>query len=220
MASLIKTMWSEVKEPVDRKIMWFGLFGIFLQVFTFALRPETSILSLISGLLGVYAVVLTSQRKLSAYIPAFLQLGTYMILAWRQRFYGELGENIFYFITMIFGLFIWSRNYNNTTGEVKSRNLGKNNIILGIFTALGIGLLWMILRGTDDTQPFMDSITTIPAFVAQILMILRYREQWIYWIIIDLASIVMWWRAGDFCMVAQFVFWTMNCILGWKLWRD
>ena len=217
--NIINTLKEENRQ-LNLKYSLFIFIGIVLQIIGFFASEGNSILSLISGCFGVIAVVYTSLKKLSAYIPAFIQLGTYMILAWRERFYGELGENIFYLITMIAGVFIWIKGYDKTNNIVKSRSLKSKNISLLLFTLVGIIILWFILSKTNDSQPLMDSITTVPAFVDQILMILRYREQWIYWIIIDIASIVMWWKAGDFCMVAQFVFWTLNCLLGWKLWRD
>ena len=65
----------------------------------------------------------------------------------------------------------------------------------------------------------MDSITTVPAFIAQILLTLRYREQWIYWLIIDVGSIVMWGIAGDYIMMTQFIFWTINCFYGFYKWK-
>ena len=84
---------------------------------------------------------------------------------------------------------------------------------------VGISSLYLYLLMTNDTQPFMDSITTVPAIIAQILMILAYKEQWYFWLIIDLASIYMWAIAGDWCMVAQFIFWSINCIYGLYNWK-
>ena len=34
----------------------------------------------------------------------------------------------------------------------------------------------------------VTAITTIPAIIAQIFMIMAYREQWYFWLIIDIAS--------------------------------
>lgn len=48
---------------------------------------------------------------------------------------------------------------------------------------------------------------------------LRYREQWIFWIIIDVVSIFMWMFADNWIMVIQFIFWTMNCIYGYRKWK-
>ena len=49
--------------------------------------------------------------------------------------------------------------------------------ILG--TIVGILVLWIILRGTNDAQPLVEAITTVAAFGAQVRMMTRVREDWI-----------------------------------------
>lgn len=195
----------------------FSILGVLLQVFAF-FYTEASILSLISGVTGIFAVVLCAERKLTFWIFAWIQLITYIILAWNQKLWGEVGENIFYDITMIGGMFIWNKYKEND--KVKSRSLSNNYFeLIKIGCAIGILILWYCLKCTNDTQPFMDSISTVPAIIAQILMITAYREQWYFWLIIDIASIYMWAIAGDWCMASQFIFWTMNCLYGLRKWN-
>ena len=193
--------------------------GILIQVITACISGDT-ILSVISGVAGVLSVVLCSQKKFSFYIFAWLQLITYVFLALEQRLYGELIEYAFYAITMAYGMFIWLRHYDNESSSVKARKLSpKTNLSISILTGVAILIVANILSRTDDTQPYLDSMSTVPAFIAQILMILRYREQWYYWLVIDVASIVMWANADNWCMVAQFVFWTINCAYGIDKWQ-
>lgn len=198
----------------------FLLIGIVLQFIVYYITNDTMI-SLISGVTGIISVVLCSQRKISFYFFGFIQLFTYMYLAWQQRFYGELVENIFYIITMIIGIITWLKNYNNDEQIVESKRL--TNIQLSII--ISIMILLCILFGyymnnyTDNTQPYMDAFSTIPAFIAQTLLMLRYREQWIFWIIIDIVSIFMWGFAGNWIMVIQFIFWTLNCLYGYIKWK-
>lgn len=195
---------------------WFIVLGLGLQVFTYLITGE-SWLSLFSGCAGVLSVVLCSNKKLSSYLFGFLQLGSYTILAWNEFLYGEVMENIFYAVTMILGIVLWKKNYSES--EVKTRKLSKLQWFL-YTTACFLGVIWLAryLGTTNDKQPILDSITTIPAIFAQIFMILRYREQWIFWLIIDLATILLWYRSGNWCMVSQYVFWSINCIYGWILW--
>lgn len=200
------------------KFNWFLISGIILEVIVWILTPGSSIISGVSGVSGIIAVVLCSQKKLSQYFFSFLQLFTYSWLAYCERLYGELLENLFYFITMLFGVWYWSKGYKD---EILPKELSlKFNLGVFIFTVLGILGLWIFLRSTDDTQPFLDSVTTVPAFVAQVLLMTKYRENWIYWLIIDIFSIFMWTEAGNYCMVAQFIFWSINCIYGWVLWNS
>lgn len=196
----------------------FATLGVLIQVFAFIYTGATW-LSLISGVTGIIAVVLCAERKMSFWIFAWIQLITYVILAIGQQLWGEVGENIFYAITMIVGMFIWNKNKEGD--QVKAKQLTKNKFeLIKIGCVLGIIALWCVLKQTNDTQPFMDSITTVPAIIAQIFMILAYREQWYFWLIIDAASIYMWAVAGNWCMVAQFVFWTANCLYGLKNWKN
>lgn len=193
--------------------------GILLQIISFIIT-NGSWLSLVSGTTGIIAVVWCAERKLSFYWFAWIQLISYVILAYQQNLWGEVGENIFYAITMIVGMFIWeARNDNN---KVIPKHLSKDYFwMLNIGCASTIIILWQILnKFTNDTQPFVDSVTTVPAVIAQILMILAYKEQWYFWLIIDVFSIYMWAVAGDWNMVMQFIFWTSNCIYGIKKWED
>jgi nicotinamide mononucleotide transporter len=77
---------------------------------------------------------------------------------------------------------------------------------------------WALKQYTDDPQPYLDAFTTVPALVAQILMVLAYREQWYIWIMVDVLAVVMWLRAENYCMATQYVFWCANCIYGYLKW--
>ena len=189
--------------------------GLLIQVVTYFFA-DSSFLSLISGVCGVISVVLCSQKKIHFYTFGFIQLFTYVYLCWEQKLYAEIAENAFYFITMLYGIYEWNNHLSSDRVETKS--LGINRYIVAGVTICACGGLWSILHNTNDSQPFMDSVTTVPAFVAQILMIMRYKDSWYYWLTIDLGSIVMWGIAGDWCMVAQFVFWSVNCIYGLRKW--
>ena len=77
---------------------------------------------------------------------------------------------------------------------------------------------WLLQRCTDDPQPYLDAFTTVPAIVAQILMVLAFREQWYIWMLVDVLALIMWLRAGNYCMAAQYFFWCANCVYGYVQW--
>lgn len=204
---LIKTLFSNA----------FIAVGIAIQVIVYILT-DSSLLSLVSGTLGIFAVVYCSERKMKQFFFAFGQMFTYVYIAYCEKLYGEVAINIFYFILTCIALYTWIHN-SDDSGFVESRSLTlKSNMILAFSVGLTFLAVWKVLCLTDDTQPMMDSLTTVPAIAAQMLYMLRYREQWIYWLIIDVASIVMWSIAENWCVVAQYVFWTLNCVYGYYLW--
>ena len=217
---------------VRRKIFdyTFIAVGLLVQVVTYfisiqfsAIGDQLTLLSLFSGCLGICSVCLASQGNILTYAFGFAQVLTYSYLCWTQRFYGELAINAYYFITMIYGVFVWkSRIGNNEERLVVPRRLSvSTNVLIAVVILLGSWLIgWGLAEWTDDTQPYLDAFTTVPALVAQVLMILVYREHWFIWLAVDILSVVLWLRAGDYCMTAQYVFWCANCLYGLHRWRS
>lgn len=192
--------------------------GVLLQVICFILTKD-DILSFICGLSGVINVVLCSQRKMSFYLFAYIQMFTYIIIIYQNKLWGELGENIFYLVTTTVALFLWKKNYNKEENVVEAKKFTNMDWVIsgGVFILATFILYWFLLK-TDDPKPFLDAVSTVPAFIAQILLMLRYREQWVMWIIVDIATLILWISIGNIFMVMQYIFWTMNCVYGYYKW--
>ena len=215
MSDIISKIKSELN--IGRNAWIFLAFGLLLQTLVYTVSNDST-LSFISGLLGVFAVVLCSQRKVISYVFGIAQLLTFLVIVWQNNLYAKVAENVFYLLTMVIGIFIWKNNYKEE--QVQSRKLSITHLalILAGTTLLSAGVGY-ILTFTNDAHPYIDAFTTIPAFVAQILMITRYREQWIFWFLIDVGCIGLWLVVGNYCMVAQYLFWTANCIYGYLKWK-
>ena len=206
----------------------FMAFGLILQtlaiVYGYMTGTPDDLISIICSITGVFAVVLCAEGKMSFFAFSYIQMFTYTFgVALPNHLYGEAGENLFYFITQTYAVYVWYKNYrikeDNQAAEVKAKKLEKLGwcLTLGALV-VGTTILTIVLNNTNDPQPFLDAISTIPAFIAQILLMLGYREQWLYWLIIDVASIIMFYLIGNWMMVTMFVFWTVNCIYGWYNW--
>ena len=213
-------MKNKICNILNGKYFWvfFAILGALIQMTVF-LFTKDSYLSFISGLAGVFSVVLCSEKSVSGfYFWSFLQIITFVIICFQEQLWGKLAENAFYFITMLVGLIIWSRNKREekvVPREMKIHNL----LILCLVNVLGIILVSLWLDRMNDSMPFMDSFTTVTAIIAQILMITRYREQWIFWLAVDIASIVLWASIGNYYMVIHYVFWTSHCFYGYYKWK-
>lgn len=192
-----------------------------LQIIVFCIAPESP-LSIIAGIAGVISVVLCAKGKTVFYFIGFVQTISYLFLAWEAKFYGEVLENIFYFVTMIWGIFVWKKNSvqnDDGTEDVASKKFTVKQWIVSIIaTIIATVAMGYWLDSIGSAQAYTDAATNVLAVFAQILMVRRYREQWLWWLIIDLLCIKLWWVAGNWTMVAMYVAWTINCIYGWVNW--
>lgn len=204
---------------INRTTWIFLILGLLVQVLTFVLMPDNPI-SLVSGMLGICSVVLGAQGNILTFVFGFAQVATYTYLCCVERFYAEIAINIYYFITMIYGVYCWRNRLSNNSLQVQTRRLSIKLIAWGMLLIALFSWLtgWLLARFTDDPQPYMDAFTTVPAIAAQLLMVLAYREQWYLWLVVDVLAVVMWFRADNYCMAAQYIFWCVNCIYGYIQW--
>lgn len=206
------------KLNIDAFGFWFILFGLITQIITYIFTEDT-LLSIISGSAGVISVVLCSQRRVSFYLWGFLQLGTFMIICIQENLYGKIIENTFYTITMLYGLQMW-KNHTDEDETVETKSLTyKQNILLMLFVLASICILYNVLTAVNGSFAFFDSISTTLAITAQILMITRYKESWAYWFFVDIFCVILFVQAENWCMVMQYIFWTLNCIYGFIKWQ-
>lgn len=204
-----------------RRTTWiFLILGVLVQVVTFYVLPEDNPWSLVSGVLGICSVVLGAQGNILSFVFGFAQVATYTYLCCIERFYAEIAMNIYYFITMIYGVYCWRKRLTNNSMQLQTRRLSAKTLpwIIVAIIMLSVLVGWLLGRYTDDPQPYMDAFTTVPAIAAQLLMVLAYREQWYLWLVVDLLAVVMWLRAENYCMAAQYAFWCANCVYGYIQW--
>lgn len=202
------------------KIFLFSM--VALQAIVYCFAPD-SLLGMVCGIAGCICVALTAKGKISSYFFNFVQMITYMIICWDLALYLEFGEQVFYFIVCIFGVFMWKKNMKkNDDGseQVKAKKFKIWQwivaVIVVIWTTWLLGFFGAEVLGS--TLPYLDAMTVALAVLAQLLMVWRYREQWICWIVIDVTSLIMFIILGQWSMVAMYVAWTINAVYGWYNW--
>ena len=107
--------------------------------------------SLISGLLGICSVVLSAQGNILTFVFGFGQVATYTYLCVREQFYAEIALNIYYFVTMIYGVYVWKKRLQTDSSlQIQTRQLrGKSHAAhhaQGVIAEGHIG----VERGADE----------------------------------------------------------------------
>jgi nicotinamide mononucleotide transporter len=214
---LKREMWDGFS--LNEKLFMWGM--VLLQILVYIVAPD-SWYGVVAGIAGCISVVLTAKGRWMMYPIGFIQNFTYTVLAFQNMFYGEVIEQVFYIVTMIWGMVAWARNMHTNEDGTQDVNTRKFGLAEWLFTIVGVTVgTWLfgrVLVAMGAAQPYTDAATNVMALFAQILMVKRYREQWVLWLLIDVFCIKMWWVAGNWSMVAMYVAWTANCIYGWINW--
>ena len=174
---------------------------------------------------GIFCVVLAAKGHIANYIVGIYTCFGYAWLAYKNGLYGEVGLNLFFFVPMsIVGLLLWRNRLTGARVMMRSLNaLPRIFLFLGVFVSTAVlGYLLEMIPGQNT--PYIDASTNVLSIVATLLMALRYRDQWILYIILNILSIFMWffrYFAGSHDGMIMLVMWSaylFNSIYGWWNW--
>ena len=156
---------------------------------------QDTLMGIISATTGVACVICTGKGKLSAYVFGLVNCILYAIISYEARLYGETMLNALYYVPMQFiGFYVWSKNMNKETHEVKKIHMKNSSRILWLLVMVAATIVYgLILKKLGDAMPFVDSFTTVSSVVAMIVSVKMYSEQWWIWILVDIFSVYMWW---------------------------
>ncbi len=195
-------------------------FTIYFSLISEGVSLTYLIIDGIAAISGIVCVVLCAKGKKSQYIWGVLNVIGYVIIAFINKYYGEVMLNALYYLPSQFiGYYLWNKNTNEETNDVKGKKLTliQSLLLVGLIT-VGVFGYKFVLDYLGGTKTILDSASTVTSVVANALMMMRYREQWLLWIIIDVITVIMWACVGDYIMVTMWAVYTVNAFYGYYNW--
>lgn len=176
-----------------------------------------------ASMTGMFSVILVAKGKISNYYFGVINVVLYGFISYKSRYYGEAMLNIFYFLPMqITGFLMWrgSNAESAENQEVKAEKMTiKEIIIWSVLSAAAVIIYGILLKKLNNTLPMADSFTTVLSVTAMILMVKRYIEQWIVWIMIDIVAIYMWlFIKSDYNITIMWTAYLVNAVYGLYNW--
>jgi len=200
------------------EVIWVVIF-LAAQIIAYVFMPD-SLLGMISGITGILCVVLVSKGKISNYFFGLIFAYTYFYVSWGSNFLGEMNTALYVYIPSQFiGYFMWKQNMQSDNGgeSVIAKALTpKGWAILLLSVAIGTLCFVQALKAAGGSSTELDGLTTIITVAAQLLMILRYREQWLLWIVLNVLSILLW--KGQPAMYLMYSAYLLNSLYGYYNW--
>lgn len=204
--------------------LWLFIFTA-INIYLFFAWHDT-LIGLTASLTGMLCVVLTAKGKISSFYWGLINIFAYSYVAYQSAYYGDVMLNLLYFLPMTFvGIYYWRKNISKENETVIARSLSWKSKLLWFFISVVVIIDYgFLLKWMNGTLPFVDSLTTVFSIVATILLNKRYTDQWFYWIMVDVWSIIMWVfifiRDGN--QVSMLVMWSAflaNALYGYYNWK-
>ena len=132
----------------------------------------------------------------------------------RRKMLAEAGLWVFYFGFALYGLFATAEAWP----EPQFAGWGPH-VLSVVGVAAGTWALTLGLRRWGErTAVGLDAFTTVGSLVATGWMLAFDPVNWWYWIVIDAAAVVLYWRNGLRWGAALFFLYTLLAVEGWFNW--
>lgn len=175
---------------------------------------------------GVLCVLLAAKGNVMTYLFGVYNVAGYAWIAYQNGLFGELALNLAFFMPMnIVGFAMWRKKLE-APRRVSMRRLRPLQLaIVGVVAvlatvALGFGLSHI----AGQNSPYLDAVTNVLSIAATLLMVARFREQWLCYIILDGFTVLMWTlrlMAGSpdgLIMVVMWAAYLINAFYGYCIW--
>lgn len=184
---------------------------------------------------GAMSVVMTTKGKFSCYSWGIINCITYGLFAFAYGYAGDAQLNIILFLPMQFvGMYTW-KDHMDEKQTAQGRSLGVRGWLLSlvIATALAVAFYYEIpqfaiaLSGEyvymdSPTPRILDSVANALSLIAQGLLLVRFWEQWVFWITVDCIQIAMYSGVAGFGInVNVLIMWSFflaNALWGLLAW--
>jgi len=190
-------------------------------------------INIISAVSGIVCVILVAKGNILNYPIGFINVILYGYISYVYHWNGSMILNWFIFFPLnAIGWWAWNSKLDTTETVLMKRLSDHAAAIVMLAVFAGIIFDMMFLRSLPQyvsfinaqNIPLLDSISTNLSILAMILMVYRYAEQWILWIIIDVVTIAMWLYsyfvdgAGALPVLIMWVAFLLNAIYGYLKW--
>ncbi|MEM9160349.1 MAG: nicotinamide riboside transporter PnuC [Verrucomicrobiota bacterium] len=172
-----------------------------------------------TGLTGVY---LSIREKTLAWPFFILCYGLYAYLSFSASFYAAMFLNICFIPISVYGWYQWTRVSKEGSSERVSISWMRRSqliyvLCIAVLGTFSIGLFLSLYAG--GRMPYLDSFATTLSFLAQWALGRKFIENWISWLIADIAFIVLWGIQGYWLSVVMFIVFTAMAALGFASWK-
>jgi nicotinamide mononucleotide transporter len=124
---------------------------------------------------------------------------------------------IFYVLIAVYGLIQWNKTIHSP--KIKSMSFQFHLVFVSTALILGTTLGFIFSNYTDQQLPYLDGIISISAIGTTLLVVDKNRENWLYWIAINAASMYLYYTQELWVLVAMSVVLMLMAVKGYIVWK-
>lgn len=165
----------------------------------------------------IYIYLATKARRL-CFLFGLISSLLFVLICGIEKLYFDTAINAYYVVMSVVGWYSW-KSPEGESFEIRSLGKMKFYYLSVLSLILSFLLAFATEHLTDASLPYVDSFTTVFAVLATWMMVERFIQNWILWILADGVSVFLYIVKNHYPMAMLFAVYTVIAVLGYLNWK-
>ena len=177
----------------------------------------TSTLEWLAVALAVAYIVLAGRQHMACWPSAFISTAIYTYLFWQVTLPFQAGLNVFYMLMAIYGWWQWGK-VANTPHRVNRLPWSRHVLLIPGLFAIAWLLATLVAPQFNSDMLLLDATINVFSIATTFMVAHRYIENWLYWIVINSASLYLYYQSGLALTAVLFGLYVVFAVYGYWQW--
>ncbi len=170
-------------------------------------------------LLGIAYVLLAAKESQWAWPFAFASTLIYTVIFWEGALVASSILNFYYMVMAVYGFMLWKKDDQGHTLAITRWSFKRHLLFIGLGLAgtLLLGTLTQTYAGAKFA--YHDAFVMVFSGIATWMMAKKVLENWIYWMVVDSAATVLYYKSGYLATIVLFALYVILAFYGYAAWR-
>lgn len=195
-----------------------------------ALGYSMSLIELVGTVFGLISVYLASRAHIATWPTGMINQWSFFILFWQLQLYSVALLQLVFFAMAVYGWVQWAGAAGQGDKHRKPIGMLSHKGWWWSLIALAAGwLIWGTLMTRAHhwmpavfpkaaTAAYFDALIAVASVIAITLMARKVAQCWLFWILVNSLSVVMYVWQGVLLVALEFVMFLILAVYGYRHW--
>ena len=165
------------------------------------------------------AILLAGRNSIHTWWTGMLGCTLFTVLFFQSKLYADVVLQVFFVVSSAVGWRQWlhgDRGRELAVAPADFRSLAWT-VPAGLAASAAYGA--MLHYWTDAYAPFLDSAVLVFSVIAQLLLIGRRIENWLFWLVVNSIAVPLYASRGLYLTAGLYAVYWVNAVVAWRWWR-
>ncbi|MBD5358947.1 MAG: nicotinamide mononucleotide transporter [Bacteroides sp.] len=182
-------------------------------------------LEIVGTIIGIIYLYLEYRASVWLWVASIAMPAIYLFVYYDAGLYADFGISIYYLIASVYGLCCWLKKHeasgNENPDDTKIIHTPPHTYVRLLAAAITLFIVigYILREFTDSTVPWADGFTTALSIVAMWMLAKKYVEQWLVWIVADIACSALYAYKELWFTSVLYAAYAVIAVLGYRKWK-